>query len=160
MAGRYWTAEDLKAAGFASGESEVFEITGAEQGRSVGVRSRAQVYALKMVLRLVCIIAGVWLGGVWMWVFLVGALVLPWSAVMVANGEARRSSGEFTALLPPEQQMAIEQAWAQRDRNSQAASQKQEEPVAAGSAQDFEAGVVIDGELVLDDEAAAGSEKV
>lgn len=100
MAQKFWTAEDLAAAGYSAGQPEVFEITDAAVRQSVAVGSRARSYALKMLLRLVCVIAAVCVDGLWQWIFLLGAVLLPWTAVVVANGEDRQGSGGFSAPEP------------------------------------------------------------
>ena len=169
MAQKYWTAEDLKAAGYSSGDSEVFEITDAAERQSVGVSSRAKVYAFKMFLRIVFIIAAVIVDGVWQWVYLAAAAIIPWTAVVVANGEAKQGGGGFSAMLPPEQQAAIEAAQADRAaRAAAAASRPDAERVdadgSAGSrtqasahpadsaAEGSDEPVIIDGEVVFDED--------
>lgn len=162
MAQKYWTAEDLKAAGYSSGDSEVFEITDAAERQSVGVSSRAKVYAFKMFLRIVFIIAAVMVDGVWQWVCLAAAAIIPWTAVVVANGEAKQGGGGFSAMLPPEQQAAIEAA--QADRAARAAAEGADAGGPAGgrtqasaAPADFGADgsdepVIIDGEVVFDED--------
>lgn len=166
MAQKYWTAEDLKAAGYSSGDSEVFEITDAAERQSVGVSSRAKVYAFKMFLRIVFIIAAVMVDGVWQWVCLAAAAIIPWTAVVVANGEAKQGGGGFSAMLPPEQQAAIEAAQADWAARTAAASGRDTEGADAGgpagsrtqasaAPADFGADgsgepVIIDGEVVFD----------
>ena len=167
MAQKYWTAEDLKAAGYSSGDSEVFEITDAAERQSVGVSSRAKVYAFKMFLRIVFIIAAVMVDGVWQWVCLAAAAIIPWTAVVVANGEAKQGGGGFSAMLPPEQQAAIEAAQAGRAARAAAAEGAAEGADAGGPAggctqasaapADFGADgsgepVIIDGEVVFDED--------
>ncbi|WP_237189061.1 DUF3099 domain-containing protein [Rothia nasimurium] len=161
MAQKYWTAEDLQAAGYSSGEPDVFEITGASERQSAGVNSRAKVYALKMLLRVLCIVAAVLSDGVWQWIFIAGAVVFPWSAVVVANGNARQGGGSFTSMLPPEQQVAIEAAQAERVARSEASRGQDgggsaDGGQAAGSEEApdaFLAGepVIIEGEVVFDE---------
>lgn len=115
MAQKYWTADDLAAAGYTGGRDEVYSITDASAPQSEGVDSRAKSYAFKMFLRIVCIIAAVWVGeGIWQWVFLAGAAIIPWLAVVVANGDARQQGAGFSAFLPEEQRLAIEAAQADR----------------------------------------------
>lgn len=163
MAQKYWTAEDLQAAGYSSGEPEVFEITDAAERQSVEVSSRAKVYAFKMFLRIVFIIAAVMVDGVWQWVCLAAAAIIPWTAVVVANGEARQAGGGFSAMLPPEQQAAIEAA--QADRAARAAAAKGVDaggPVgsrtqasahpADSAAEGSSEPVIIDGEVVFDED--------
>lgn len=157
MASKYWTAEDLAAAGFAApGESEVFSITDAPVRQSVSVGSRAFWYAFKMFLRVVCILAAVLVGpGIWQWVFLVGAAVIPWLAVMVANGESRQVSSGFSQYLPVDQQLAIGQA--QQLRADRASSGESAESEAAGAEKDAEV-FVFEGE-VLETSSPSASER-
>lgn len=168
MAQKYWTAEDLQAAGYSSGEPEVFEITDAAERQSVGVSSRAKVYAFKMFLRIVFIIAAVMVEGAWQWVCLAAAAIIPWMAVVVANGEAQQGGGGFSAMLPPEQQAAIEAAQADRAARAEAAQGQGSEgadagahvsPAGGGSAHPANSGadgsgepVIIDGEVVFDED--------
>lgn len=158
MASKYWTAEDLAAAGFvAPGESEVFSITDAPVRQSVSVGSRAFWYAFKMFLRVACIVAAVLVGpGVWQWVFLVGAAVIPWLAVMVANGESRQVSSGFSQYLPAEQQLAIGQAQQRRAERSGSGFVADSE---AGVGAEEDAGVfVFEGE-VLEGSSPSASER-
>ncbi|WP_326502658.1 DUF3099 domain-containing protein [Rothia nasimurium] len=168
MVQKYWTAEDLKAAGYSSGDSEVFEITDAAERQSVGVSSRAKVYAFKMFLRIVFIIAAVMVDGVWQWVCLAAAAIIPWTAVVVANGEAKQGGGGFSAMLPPEQQAAIEAAQADRAARAAAASGRDTEGADAGwpagsrtqasthpadsATEGSDEPVIIDGEVVFDED--------
>lgn len=163
MAQKYWTAEDLKAAGYSSGDSEVFEITDAAERQSVGVSSRAKVYAFKMFLRIVFIIAAVMVDGVWQWVCLAAAAIIPWTAVVVANGEAKQGGGGFSAMLPPEQQAAIEAAQADRAARAAAAegadacgpaggrTQASAHPEGSAAEGSIEP-MIIDGEVVFDED--------
>lgn len=168
MAQKYWTAEDLKAAGYSSGEPEVFEITDAAERQSVGVSSRAKVYAFKMFLRIVFIIAAVMVDGVWQWVCLAAAAIIPWTAVVVANAEAKQGGDGFSAMLPPEQQAAIEAAQADRAARTAAASGQDAEGADAGwpagsrtqasahpadsATKGSDEPVIIDGEVVFDED--------
>ncbi len=162
VAQKYWTAEDLKAAGYSSGEPEVFEITGADERQSVGVSSRAKVYAFKMLLRVTCIVAAVLTDGIWQWIFIAGAVVFPWSAVVVANGNARQGGGSFTSMLPPEQQAAIEAAQAERvARTSEGTGTGGDTADSAefGDGAGLAESLIIEGEIVLDaDESGRGDE--
>ncbi|MFW0182845.1 DUF3099 domain-containing protein [Rothia sp. CCM 9417] len=154
MAAKYWTAEDLKAAGYASGDSEVFEITGAAERQSTGVSARAKSYAFKMFLRIIFIIAAVMVEGVWQWIFLAGAAIIPWLAVVVANGEHQQGGSSFTAYLPAEQQAAI--AAAQEERISRQ-DQAEHDWQPGEEAVSTDGPIVIDGELVEDEHNDGGS---
>lgn len=115
VAQKHWTADDLTAAGYTGGRDEVYSITDASAPQSEGVDVRAKSYAFKMFLRIICIIAAVWVGeGIWQWVFLAGAAIIPWLAVVAANGDTRQQGSGFSAFLPEDQRLAIETAQADR----------------------------------------------
>lgn len=158
VAQKYWTADDLAAAGYTGGREEVYSITDASAPQSEGVDARAKSYAFKMFLRIVCIVAAVWVGeGIWQWVFLAGAAIIPWLAVVVANGDARQQGSGFSAFLPEDQRLAIEAA--QADRAAHAEGQAghanaggEDDPEATtvnhqGSVSENDV-IVIDGEIV------------
>lgn len=152
MAEKYWTAEDLRAAGFGGGSGEVYSITDASAPQSEGVSSRAVWYAVKMALRVVFIVAGVLASGVWQWVFFVAAAVIPWFAVVVANGSDRQHGAGFSAFLPEGQVLAIEGAQAERVARERAAA-GEDVDADDGSAVEFEVDVeegpvIIEGEIV------------
>lgn len=152
MAEKYWTAEDLRAAGFGGGSGEVYSITDASAPQSEGVSSRAVSYAVKMALRVVFIVAGVLASGVWQWVFFVAAGVIPWFAVVVANGSDRQHGAGFSAFLPEEQVLAIEAAQAERvarERAAAGADVDADDGPAVEFEVDVEEGpVIIEGEIV------------
>ncbi|MDO4898935.1 MAG: DUF3099 domain-containing protein [Rothia sp. (in: high G+C Gram-positive bacteria)] len=155
MSKKYWTAEDLAAAGYSGGVSdEVYSITDAVVPQSEGVGARARSYALKMFLRIVCIIAAVMVEGVWQWVFLVGAAVIPWLAVVVANGSDRQHGSGFSAFLPEDQRLAIAAAQAARAERSARTQQsssgveQQGGEVAPATDDGLDRILVIDGEVL------------
>jgi Flp pilus assembly protein TadB len=69
-------------------------ITSASKPRSEDIRGRERRYLISMGLRTVCFILAVVTMGHWvMWVFLVGAVFLPYVAVIAANGGAAPDPG-------------------------------------------------------------------
>jgi Flp pilus assembly protein TadB len=61
-------------------------ITSASRPRSEDIRGRERRYLISMAVRTACVLLAVVFMGHWlMWVFLVGAVFLPYVAVVVAN---------------------------------------------------------------------------
>lgn len=132
MAQRIWTSEDLKELGLNT-EPEVHRITGAEERQSIDVERRWKSYSLRMTIRVICVIAGVLTHG---WVQIacfVGAAVLPWVAVVGANGVNRQPRADFSEYLPQEQVRMLEAA---------------QNPSPANEKTDEEEPLIIDGTIV------------
>lgn len=71
-------------------EPETHKITEADESHSVDVHSRMFKYTLTMGIRVACFIAAFFFLDSWLvWVFLAGAVLLPWVAVVIANGAGR-----------------------------------------------------------------------
>jgi hypothetical protein len=65
-------------------------ITSAHASHSDEIRARETRYLLSMGVRTVCVVLAVVTRGTeWMWVFGIGAVVLPYVAVVMANAGAR-----------------------------------------------------------------------
>lgn len=73
-------------------DDEVYTITGAQQGTSVEQEPRVGKYLISMGIRTVCVIAAVFVPGWPRWLFIVGAVGLPYIAVVIANAGMERSS--------------------------------------------------------------------
>jgi DUF3099 family protein len=73
---------------------QVYSITSASSGHSDDIGSRELRYGISMGIRTVCFVGAViaWqtIGGWVPWVLLVGALVLPYTSVILANAGVRR----------------------------------------------------------------------
>jgi hypothetical protein len=77
---------------------------------SVGVspeeerRSRVFKYSLAMSIRLVCIVLAVTMQGWLMWIGFIGAIFLPYFAVVIANaagnGDSKKSNSATTPVAP------------------------------------------------------------
>ncbi|MFW0155104.1 DUF3099 domain-containing protein [Rothia sp. P6271] len=105
MSKKYWTAEDIEQLGYVgSSEPEVYSITHAPSPHSESVDYRWRLYSIKMALRVVCIIGAVLTHGWVSVVFFIGAALLPWFAVVVANGHHRGAGGDFSPYHVPSQE--------------------------------------------------------
>jgi Flp pilus assembly protein TadB len=89
----------------ATEDEQVVIVTDAAPGHSEDLNSRIVRYAWMMSIRIVCFVLAVLTPSPWRWLFVVGAVFLPYVAVVMAN--ARRSakvqtSKPFTPLPHPE----------------------------------------------------------
>lgn len=64
---------------------EVQSVTSVGEGQSAEQKRRVRKYVVAMSIRTACVLAVVLLPGWWKWVAIVGAVVLPYLAVIVAN---------------------------------------------------------------------------
>ena len=88
--------------------TEAVRITTAPRSRADDIAARQKRYIYSMGLRTVCFVGAVVAGGGWlMWAFLVGAIFLPYVAVVMANAgpgrntdPALREVGEVARELP------------------------------------------------------------
>jgi hypothetical protein len=71
-------------------DETVISVTSAQPGRSEDLDSRIVRYAWMMSIRIVCFVLAVVTPSPWRWMFLVGAVLLPSIAVVLAN--ARRTT--------------------------------------------------------------------
>src|SRR6266540_4644509 len=72
-----------------AGAEEVVSVTDALPAHSEDLDSRIVRYAWMMSIRIVCFVLAVLTPSPWRWLFVVGAVFLPYFAVVMAN--ARRS---------------------------------------------------------------------
>ena len=79
------------------GVDEVVRITTAAGNRADDIRARQKRYLMSMSLRTLCFVGAIIasLAGIgWLWpILIVGALVLPYIAVVMANAAASQSDG-------------------------------------------------------------------
>ena len=74
---------------------EVFTITDAQRGLSVEQVGRTRRYLVSMGIRTACVIAAIFVPGWPRWMFIAGAVVLPYLAVVIANaGRENDEPGE------------------------------------------------------------------
>ena len=83
--------------------SEVYRITSATGGRSADMQQRVGRYLFSMAVRTVCVVLCIVVPGPLRWVFAVGAIALPYIAVVAANtvGERRAATPAAAAARPP-----------------------------------------------------------
>lgn len=87
-------------------DAEVYTITAAQRGLSREQVGRTRKYLISMGIRTACVIAAIFVPGWPKWIFIVGAVVLPYLAVVVANagrendepGQVGPVPGEFMPL--------------------------------------------------------------
>lgn len=86
-----------------SGREDAVRITTAASSRNVDIATRQKRYLLSMSLRTICFVGAIIanLAGVdWLWpILVVGALVLPYVAVVMANAAGPRQDG-FSLMGP------------------------------------------------------------
>lgn len=94
--------------------ADVFTITDAQRGLSVEQSGRTRRYLISMGIRTACVLLAIFVPGWPRWVFIAGAVVLPYLAVVIANagrendepGETgvahydARALGASTTMLP------------------------------------------------------------
>jgi hypothetical protein len=74
-------------------------ITSASQGRSVSRRGRERRYLASMLVRVLCLVGAVLLDDPWLrGLLLVGAVFLPYVAVIAANEDTRPDGRELRPL--------------------------------------------------------------
>jgi hypothetical protein len=85
------------------GEPEVYQITDAASAHSSDLEARMTRYLLSMLIRTVCVVLVFVVDGPLRWVFVVGAVGLPYVAVVMANNSGRRRGSPSTLGTPPSQ---------------------------------------------------------
>lgn len=83
-------------------KAEVYAITQAQRGLSQEQAARTKRYLISMGIRTVCVIAAIFVPGWPRWVFLAGAVVLPYFAVVIANA-GREKEGVQPVMRPQRQ---------------------------------------------------------
>jgi len=79
----------------------VISVTSAQPGRSEDLESRIFRYAWMMSLRVVCFVGAVLAPSPWRWILLVGAIVLPSIAVVLANARRTTKVSGADHYVPP-----------------------------------------------------------
>lgn len=75
-------------------DEEVYRVTTAQTGLSQEQRARVRRYLISMSIRTMCFLGAVFTEGWVRWALIVGAVVLPYMAVIMAN--AGRENDPFT----------------------------------------------------------------
>lgn len=79
-------------------EPVVFNVTNARVPLSADQAGRNRRYLISMGIRSVCFVACIIASGWLRWTFFVGALILPWVAVVVANAGRENAAGAADAM--------------------------------------------------------------
>lgn len=77
-----------------------YRITTARKSVADDQATRVRGYVISMSIRIVCFALAVVTDGVWRWLFVAGALVIPYIAVVFANG-GREPAPEMPDALRP-----------------------------------------------------------
>ncbi len=82
--------------------TEVYSVSGVQTSLTDDVRARTRKYAISMGIRTACVLGAIVAEGVLRWTLFVGALVLPYIAVVVANAgrEPNRENAPPPVVLP------------------------------------------------------------
>ena len=86
-------------------QDEVVSVTDAAPGHSEDLDGRIVRYAWMMSIRIVCFVLAVITPSPWRWLFVVGAVFLPYFAVVMANsrhGAKGKTMDPFTPVSRPE----------------------------------------------------------
>lgn len=79
----------------------VYTITEAQRGLSREQVGRTRRYLISMGIRTTCVIAAIFVPGWPKWIFIVGAVVLPYLAVVIANaGRENDEPGDVGVAAP------------------------------------------------------------
>lgn len=90
-------------------EPEPVRITSVPRSHGDDIDTRQRRYVISMTIRTVCFLLGVAFIGHWyMWVFLAASFVLPYVAVVIANGGASPDPGGPEPFDPGDGPRAIE----------------------------------------------------
>ena len=77
---------------------EVQGVTTAAAGRSADRQARMRVYLVQMLLRTACFVAALFTHGWWQLGFILGAVVLPYVAVVRVNNTGPQQAGTLRAV--------------------------------------------------------------
>lgn len=76
----------------------VYSVTTAGTGLSEDQRARTFRYMWSMGVRVVCFLGSILTEGVVRWTLFLGALILPWAAVLIANAGREARAGRRTPI--------------------------------------------------------------
>lgn len=86
-----------------AGDPEVYRITTVGTSASAEQRSRTRRYLASMAIRTLCFLGAVVAPSPWRWVLVVGAVILPYIAVVMANATRRGSRpSELEIVVRPD----------------------------------------------------------
>ncbi|TDD55287.1 DUF3099 domain-containing protein [Kribbella antibiotica] len=83
-------------------DETVISVTSAQPGHSEDLDSRIIRYAAMMALRVACFVLAVFTPSPWRWMFVAGAVFLPYFAVVLANVAKTATQTGGTPYVAPE----------------------------------------------------------
>ena len=84
-------------------DPEVFRITTAGSGLSEDQRTRTRRYLISMGVRTLCFIGAVVTPSPWRWILFIGAIFLPYVAVVMANaGRDSQDRSDLESFVRPD----------------------------------------------------------
>jgi Protein of unknown function (DUF3099) len=81
--------------------AEVHRISGARTSHSEDLDRRVKRYLISMAIRTACVVLAVVVSGPFRWIFIVGAVILPYIAVVMANAVGTRRGDPIATVAPP-----------------------------------------------------------
>lgn len=93
-------------------------VTTAPEGRSNDLASRQRRYLTMMAIRLACLPLAVIASGWLRWAFIIGAIVLPYVAVVIANAASRPKHGTLVSPADQNRPLALLPSQTRKDRIS------------------------------------------
>lgn len=87
---------------------EVHQITTASDGLSADQRTRAHRYLISMTIRTLCFIGAVLAPPPWRWGLVVGAILLPYIAVVMANARREEPGGSGLEVFTHQDRPSID----------------------------------------------------
>lgn len=77
-------------------------VTSLAEAPNLERRRRMVIYSISMTVRFVCVALIVFSSGIWQWLFGIGAILLPYFAVVVANniGGETKGTAEVNKVEP------------------------------------------------------------
>lgn len=97
------------------GDEDVFQITAAPKSLTEDVGGRTRRYLISMAVRTACVVGAVLVGGWLRWAFLTGAVLLPYVAVVFANG-GREPNRDLPSTFMGQQRPMLEAPRPEADR--------------------------------------------
>ncbi|MDO9379945.1 MAG: DUF3099 domain-containing protein [Nocardioidaceae bacterium] len=81
-------------------KADTVSITSARPGRSVDLRNRQTRYLVSMMIRTICFVLAVVASGPLRWIFIFGAVFLPYVAVIFANTSSENGTDDPEVITP------------------------------------------------------------
>lgn len=73
-------------------------VTNLEESPESERRRRFAIYTISMLIRFACVVLMVFTQGIWQWIFAIGAIFLPYFAVVVGNNSGGQMRSNATSV--------------------------------------------------------------